>query len=62
MENLINQLKAVGLTDEEAKNSVEIVYKWVEENYPILAMLAKTTIQEEKQKSGAEEFEEEIPD
>lgn len=44
MENLFEELCRAGLSEKEAEKSIQIVYKWVEERYPVLAAVAKNTV------------------
>ncbi|HEX2608792.1 MAG TPA: hypothetical protein VHK91_15520 [Flavisolibacter sp.] len=44
MKNLLDHLLDTGLTEEEARKSIEIVYGWVEERYPVLAAIARSTV------------------
>ena len=44
MKNLLDELRDVGLSDDEAKKSLEVVYEWVEERYPVLAAVARSTV------------------
>ena len=47
MKNLLDELRNVGLSDNEARKSIEVVYEWVEERYPVLAAVARTTVTRE---------------
>lgn len=47
MKNLLEVLCAEGLSETEAKNAIEIVFEWVEERYPVLAVLAENTVMKE---------------
>jgi hypothetical protein len=47
MKNLLDGLREVGLSDDEARKSIEVVYEWVEERYPVLAAVAKSTVNKE---------------
>ena len=44
MKNLLDQLCKTGLTEEQAQKTVEVIAQWLEEKYPVLGTLAKTTI------------------
>ena len=44
MKNLLDELRNAGLSDNEARKSIEVVYEWVEERYPVLAAVARSTI------------------
>ena len=44
MKNLFDELCGAGLTAEEAEKSIQVVYKWVEDRYPMMAAVAKSTI------------------
>ncbi|HEU4472689.1 MAG TPA: hypothetical protein VFR58_16455 [Flavisolibacter sp.] len=45
MKNLLSELCAAGLSEEEAKMSLQVVYDWVEEHYPVMASLARSTVE-----------------
>jgi hypothetical protein len=47
MKNLLDGLLEAGLSDNEARKSIQVVYEWVEERYPVLAAIAKTTVSKE---------------
>jgi hypothetical protein len=47
MKNLLDGLRDAGLSDNEAKKSIEVVYRWVEEKYPVLAAVARSTVMKE---------------
>jgi len=47
MENLFDGLRNAGLSDAEAKLSIEVVYQWVEDRYPILAAVARGMVMKE---------------
>ncbi|MFL5811784.1 MAG: hypothetical protein ACJ749_19840 [Flavisolibacter sp.] len=47
MKNLLDGLREAGLSTDEAKKSIEVVYGWVEERYPVLAAVAKPTVNKE---------------
>jgi hypothetical protein len=47
MKNLLDELRDAGLSDNEARKSIEVVYKWVEERYPVLAAVARSTVRKE---------------
>ena len=47
MKNLLDELRNVGLSDNEARKSIEVVYEWVEERYPVLAAVARSTVARE---------------
>jgi len=47
MKNLLAGLREVGLSDHEAKKSIEVVYEWVEQRYPVLAAVARSTVTKE---------------
>ena len=47
MKNLLDGLRNVGLSDNEARKSIEVVYEWVEERYPVLAAVARSTVNRE---------------
>ena len=47
MKNLLDGLREVGLSEHEAKKSIEVVYEWVEERYPVLAAVARSTVNRE---------------
>jgi len=47
MKNLFDGLRAAGLSEFEAKKSIEVVYHWVEEQYPVLAAVARATVTKE---------------
>lgn len=42
MQRLLDQ----GLTEEEARKCIEVVYQWVEDQYPVMATLAKSSVNE----------------
>ena len=47
MKNLLDELRDVGLSDDKARKSIEVVYEWVEERYPVLAAVARSTVARE---------------
>ena len=47
MKNLLDGLREVGLSENEARKSIEVVYEWVEERYPVLAAVARSTVNKE---------------
>ena len=47
MKNLLDELRNVGLSDDKARKSIEVVYEWVEERYPVLAAVARSTVARE---------------
>jgi len=47
MKNLLDELRNAGLSDNEARKSIEVVYEWVEEKYPVLAAVARSTVARE---------------
>jgi hypothetical protein len=47
MKNLFDGLRNAGLSDLQAKKSIEVVYEWVEERYPVLAAVARETVTKE---------------
>jgi hypothetical protein len=42
MNNLVEALSDTGLTETEAKKALQIVFEWIDENYPVLAAMAKS--------------------
>ena len=44
MDNLFDNLRRSGFSEEEAEKSIMIVYKWVEERFPVLAAVARSTV------------------
>ena len=47
MKNLLDGLREVGLSENGAKKSIEVVYEWVEERYPVLAAVERSTVSRE---------------
>ena len=55
MKNLLDELRNAGLSDNEARKSIEVVYEWVEERYPVLAAVARSTVRKEMSPPDLEE-------
>jgi len=55
MKNLLDELRDAGLSYNEARKSIEVVYEWVEERYPVLAAVARTTVRREMNPPEIEE-------
>lgn len=47
MKNLVDVLCAAGFPAGTAKNSLVIIYQWIDEHYPVMAALAKATVLKE---------------
>ena len=47
MKNLFEQLCMTGLSQEEAEKSIQVVYQWIAERYPVLAAVARSTVLKE---------------
>ena len=43
----MDELCDAGLSDEMARKSLEVVYQWLEEKYPVLATIARPTVMKE---------------
>lgn len=57
MKNLLDELRDAGLSDNEARKSIEVVYEWVEERYPVLAAVARSTVRKEMNAPAIDENE-----
>ena len=54
MKNLIDELRELGLTEEQVRKSIDVVFDWVDERYPVLAALARPMIKNELARSASE--------
>ena len=56
MKNLIDELREIGLSGEQAKKSIEVVYDWVNDLYPVLAVLARPIVKKELERAESGEM------
>jgi hypothetical protein len=46
MKNLVSPLENAGLSHEQVLKSIQVVYHWVEDHYPVLAVTARKPLKE----------------
>ena len=49
MKSLMIKLQETGLTEQESRKSLETIYHWLENNYPVLATVSRQSFIEETQ-------------
>lgn len=48
MEELLQQLKELGLTEEQVKKTFTITSKWVKENHPVVGAVIETILKKNR--------------